>query len=175
MENLRDKKGRFKSRKQLAKLEQASILRHSTLRNNEKEMESSIEDFEVGVDVETENDEEWSGPDLKFINLEGNRIIEFERLTNILNQGCYKCQKNLITRIFNKTKYGLGSIFKVSCKYCLAVNKIITSSTIGKGRTGHGSFEVNTKMALGMVDACLGRIMPHRSFLIWAFQHPTRE
>ena len=43
-------------------------------------MESSIEDFDVGLDVETENedDEEWSGPDLKFVNLEGNRIIEFE-------------------------------------------------------------------------------------------------
>ena len=41
-ENLRDKKGRFKSRKQLAKLEQASILHHSTLRNDEKEMKSSI-------------------------------------------------------------------------------------------------------------------------------------
>ena len=63
MENLRDKKGRFKSRKQLAKLEQASILCRS-------------------------------GPDLKLINLEGNRIIEFEHLTDILKQGCYKCQKN---------------------------------------------------------------------------------
>ena len=155
MENLRDKKGRFKSRKQLAKLEEASILRHSTLRNDEKQMESFIKDFDVGLDVETENDEEWSGPDLKFINL-GNRFIEFEHLTNILKQGCYKCQKNSITRILNETKYGLGSIFKVSCKYHLAVNKIITSSTIGKGRTGHGSFELNTKMALGMVDAGLG-------------------
>ena len=47
-------------------------------------MESPIEDFDVGLDVETENDEEWSGPELKFINLEGNRIIEFEHLTNIL-------------------------------------------------------------------------------------------
>ena len=88
MENLRDKKGRFKTRKQLAKLEQASILCHSTLRNNKKEMESSTEDYDVGLDVETENedDEEWSGPDLQFINLEGNRIIEFEHLTNILKQ-----------------------------------------------------------------------------------------
>ena len=42
MENLRDKKGRFKSEKQLAKLAQDSILRHSTLRNDEKEMKSSI-------------------------------------------------------------------------------------------------------------------------------------
>ena len=43
-------------------------------------MESSIDDFDAGLDVETENDddEEWSRPDLKFINLEGNRIIEFE-------------------------------------------------------------------------------------------------
>ena len=97
MKNLRDEKGKFKSRKQLAKLEQASILHHSTLRNNEKEMESSIEDFDVGLDVETENedDEEWSGPDLKFINLERNRVIEFEHLTSILKQGCYKCQKTL--------------------------------------------------------------------------------
>ena len=84
MENLRDKNGRFKSRKQLAKLEQTSILRHSTLRNDDKEVESSIEDFDEGLDVETENDEEWSRPDLKFINLEGNRIIEFEHLTNVL-------------------------------------------------------------------------------------------
>ena len=93
MENLREKKGRFISRKQLVKLEEASILRHSTLRNDEKEMESSIEDFDVGLDVEieTENDEEWSGPDLKF---RGNRIIQFEHLTNILKQGCYKCQKS---------------------------------------------------------------------------------
>ena len=58
----------FKSRKQLAKLAQASILRHNILRNHEKEMESSIEDFDAGLDVETENDEEWSGADLKFIN-----------------------------------------------------------------------------------------------------------
>ena len=42
MENLREKKGRFKSRKQLVKLKQASILCHSTLSNDEKEMESSI-------------------------------------------------------------------------------------------------------------------------------------
>ena len=77
MENLRDKKGKFKSQKQLAKPDQASNLRHSTL-NDEKQMESSIEDFDVGLDVETENedDEDCSGPDLKFINLEGNRIIE---------------------------------------------------------------------------------------------------
>ena len=61
-------------------------------------MESSIEDFDAGLDVETENedDEEWNGPDLKFINLEGNRMIEFEHLTNILKQGCYKCQKNFL-------------------------------------------------------------------------------
>ena len=60
-------------------------------------MESSIQDFDVGLDVETENedDEEWRGPDLKFIYLEGNRIIEFEHLTNILKQGCYKCPKIL--------------------------------------------------------------------------------
>ena len=46
------------------------------------------------------------------------------------------------------------------------VNTVTTSTTIGKGRTGHGSFEVNTKMALGMIDAGLGgRVMPHRSFL----------
>ena len=46
-------------------------------------MRCSIEDFDVGLDVETENedDEKWGGPDLKFINLEGNRIIEFEHLT----------------------------------------------------------------------------------------------
>ena len=55
-------------------------------------------------------------------------------------------KKLSITIILNETKYGLGSIFKVSCKYCLAINKITTSSTIGKGKTGHGSFEVNTKM-----------------------------
>ena len=59
MGNLRDKKGgggggEFKSRKQLAKLEQASILRHSTYRNDEKEMESPTEDFNVGLDLETE-------------------------------------------------------------------------------------------------------------------------
>ena len=38
-----------------------------------------------GPDVETENedDEEWSGLDLQFINLEAKRIIEFEHLTNI--------------------------------------------------------------------------------------------
>ena len=65
-------------------------------------------------------------------------------------------KKLSITRILNQTKYGLGLIFKVSCKYCLAVNKITTSSTIGKGRTRHGSFEVNTKMAFGMIDAGLG-------------------
>ena len=77
MENLRDKKGRFKKRKQLAKLEQASILRHSTLRNDEKEMESSIEDFDAGLDADTENedDEEWSGPDLKFIYLEEIELL----------------------------------------------------------------------------------------------------
>ena len=80
----------------MPKLQQASILRHSTLRNDEKEMESSIEDFDLGLDNETENDEEWSGPDLKFINLEGNRIIEFEHLTNILKQGCYKCRKETL-------------------------------------------------------------------------------
>ena len=56
MENLRDKE-RFKSRKQLAKLEQTSILRHSTLRNDDKEMKSYIEDFDVGLDVETKNDQ----------------------------------------------------------------------------------------------------------------------
>ena len=65
MEILRDKKGRFKNRKQLAKLEQVSILRHSSLRNDEKEMESSTEDFDAGLDVETENEhhEEWNGSD----------------------------------------------------------------------------------------------------------------
>ena len=51
MENLRDKKGRFKSRKQFAKLEHASILRHSTLRKDEK----LHLDFDAGLDVETEN------------------------------------------------------------------------------------------------------------------------
>ena len=75
-------------------------------------MESSIDDFDVGLDDETENDEEWSGPDFKFINLEGNRIIELEHLTNISKQGCKK--ELSITRILNETKYGLGSILKVS-------------------------------------------------------------
>ena len=113
MENLRDKKGRFKSRKQLAKLEQASILcRHSTLRNDEKEMESSIENFDVGLDVETENDEEWSGSDLKFINLEGIRIIEFEYLTNILKQGCYKCQEKLYNQNFKRNEVWFGLDFQ---------------------------------------------------------------
>ena len=79
-----------------------------------------------------------------------------------------------ITIILNETKYGLASTFKVSCKYCLAVDKITTSSTIGKGRTGHGSFEVNAKMALGMIDAGLGESHAHRLFLIWAFQRITK-
>ena len=57
MENLRDKKWRFKSRKQLAKLEQASILRHSTLRNDDKRNEKLHFDFDVGLDVETENED----------------------------------------------------------------------------------------------------------------------
>ena len=82
--------------------------------------------------------------------------------------------KNLsITRILNKTKYGFGSIFKVSCKYCLAVNKIATSSTIGKGRTGHCSFEVNTKMTLGpgMINAGLGE--SHSSSFVSNMGIPT--
>ena len=64
-------------------------------------------------------------------------------------------KKLSITIILNESKYDLGSIFKVSCKYCLAINKITTGSTIGKGRTGHGSFEMNAKMTLGMIDAGL--------------------
>ena len=58
-------------------------------------MESFIEDFDVGLDVEAENDEEWSGTDLNFIDSEGNRITEFEHLTSILKQSCYKYQKKL--------------------------------------------------------------------------------
>ena len=48
MENLKDKKGKFKSRKQLAKLEQASILRHEKLHF----------DFDAGLDAETENEDD---------------------------------------------------------------------------------------------------------------------
>ena len=76
-----------------------------------------------------------------------------------------------MTRILNETKYGLSSILKVSCKYCLTVNKITTSSTIGKGRTGHGSFEVNTKMTSGIIDAGLGE--SHASSFVSNMGIPT--
>ena len=54
-ENLWDRKGRFESQKQLAKLMQAFILHHSTLRNNEKEMKNLHFDFDVSLDTETGN------------------------------------------------------------------------------------------------------------------------
>ena len=116
---------------------------------------------------------EWTRFKIYKLRGNSNRIVDFEHLTNILKQGCYKCQKELsVTRILNETKYDLGSIFKVSCKYCLTVNKITNStSTIGKGRTGHGSFEVNTKMALGMIDAGLGE--SHASSFVFNMGIPT--
>ena len=65
-------------------------------------MESSTEAFDEGLEVEAENedDEEWNGSDLKFINLEANRIIEFEHLTNILTL--------LIPSYFGPTLYTKG-------------------------------------------------------------------
>ncbi|XP_061191031.1 uncharacterized protein LOC133199201 [Saccostrea echinata] len=87
-----------------------------------------------------------------------DKQIELGYVVNKLIEGCNCCGHPLkLTDICGEVRYGLGSLLRINCKKC---NKV-TSVPSGKRHSrvdDHASraFDVNTKLALGMLHAGIG-------------------
>ena len=79
--------------------------------------------------------------------VQGRRIVDVAHLAGQMI--CTNCKAKLhMSEIQKETIYGLASIFTVCCATCQHLNKVSTSKRHGSSK---GPFDVNTKVALGML------------------------
>ncbi|XP_061174191.1 uncharacterized protein LOC133183249 [Saccostrea echinata] len=88
----------------------------------------------------------------------GRRIVELEFIVNKLIEGCCKCKQSLNLRdICGEQRYGLGSLLHIKCNFCTTVNYVPTGKRHSRSdNNGIRAFDVNTKVALGMLHAGIG-------------------
>ncbi|XP_062607553.1 uncharacterized protein LOC134269372 [Saccostrea cucullata] len=88
----------------------------------------------------------------------GRRILELGFVVNKLIEGCYKCKHSLNLRdICGEKRYGLGSLLHIKCTLCSTVNYVPTGKRHSRSdNNGIRAFDVNTKVALGMLHAGIG-------------------
>ena len=69
-------------------------------------------------------------------------------------RGCKRCKEALtFSSITREQKYGLGSVFTIHCKRCNKNNKVKSSRSHKTGKRGVETFDVNSSLAIGMLDA----------------------
>ena len=61
-----------------------------------------------------------------------------------------------VTDAVAEIKKGCASLISVECYKCGRTNKISTSRQHHSGRRGPGAYDINTQIALGAIDSCIG-------------------
>ncbi|XP_070561114.1 uncharacterized protein [Ptychodera flava] len=104
---------------------------------------------------------------------EGVRLVNLGVLAQGLDS-CSLCRNHLrLVNCEGETKYGGGSILHVPCKHCGTFNNVYTSKTsrtAGK-KYGMSAFDINTKIATGMIHAGIGE--RHVNSLFSSISLPT--
>ncbi|XP_077988114.1 uncharacterized protein LOC144442609 [Glandiceps talaboti] len=89
---------------------------------------------------------------------EGVRVVNLGVLAQELDS-CKVCRNHLrLIKCTGETKYGGGSVLHVECHNCGANNNVYTNKThrnVGQKR-GMAAFDINTKIATGMINAGIG-------------------
>nr|XP_034318620.1 uncharacterized protein LOC117686879 [Crassostrea gigas] len=86
-------------------------------------------------------------------------------------KSCQLCSQPLhLNDCTGEKKIGLGHMLLIRCNYCQLVNEIPTGSR-HKTIAGGIAWDVNTKLAAGMIDAGLGEM--HVNSLLSAMNIPT--
>lgn len=105
---------------------------------------------EVGEDVESANDRKSD------FELSGRRVVELDLLAKVLDESCKACSIPLqFLNCFHETVARLRSLFYLTCANgeCGEINVCRTNKThrTGSVQRGRPTFDVNTKLAAGML------------------------
>ena len=114
-----------------------------SMRCTEPESDSDSVAAEVDVVSGDAATSEWA---------EGRRIVELGVLAKAL-QHCAGCKMQMqLHNCVGETTCGLGSILHIRCDNpsCLVINKVPTGKRHRRGQRGPPTFDVNTKLAIGM-------------------------
>ena len=85
--------------------------------------------------------------------INGNRIIDILHLNEQLMRGCKRCKEALtFSSIIREQRCGLGSVFTIHCKRCNKNNKVKSSRSHKTGKRGIETFDVNSSLAIKMLD-----------------------
>lgn len=142
---MKSKSGKFISRK---KYENQLSFKSSFAKHNGKK-KTTTQDYKKLRKTPSESNQ-FSGS-----WRDGRRIVELGLLSDQLESGCTDCKKYLkLSQIETEIRQGFGSILYVKCE-CGVINKVKTGKTHETGK-GHYIFDVNSKAALGMIDAGIG-------------------
>ena len=88
-------------------------------------------------------------------DLEGRRIVHLKTLGNEMY--CKQCNYPLnFNNIVEETRHGLASIFWIKCASCNSTNKVHTDKQHKSAVTNKPVFDINTKTALGTLNAGMG-------------------
>ena len=88
---------------------------------------------------------------------EGKRVVDLGLLAKSLQKCSFsECQSQLsLLNIERETRVGLSSILWVRCASCGEMNKIYTSKTHEHKQQGRPIFDINTKLATGLIHSGL--------------------
>ena len=139
----RDKKGFFRSRKEIKRRELSAEMCKRRAR-----------DVEVVVRSNESSDESENR-----FELQGRRIVELGVLAKELDGGCESCGAPLqLSNCAQETVSGLGSFLYINCNNsdCGEMNVCLTNKTHRSSgiRGGRPIFDVNTKLAAGRFKMC---------------------
>ncbi|XP_068757667.1 uncharacterized protein [Montipora capricornis] len=148
-----DKKGRFRS---------------------SKEVERRINLAKSSIDKSPSRDEALCVQNGSKIS--GRRVVELELLAEALDGGCKVCAKPLqLSNVTDETVSGLGSFLYITCcnPDCGEINVCQTNKThrVAGTMRGRPIFDVNTKLAAGMLHAGMGPT--HVNALLSSLNIPT--
>ncbi|CAC5420050.1 unnamed protein product [Mytilus coruscus] len=86
---------------------------------------------------------------------DGRRIVELFSLAKALNN-CQNCTAQLnLLNVEKEKMQGFGSYLAIRCLNCNMLNNILTNKT-HYGTKGPAIFDINTKAAIGMIEAGIG-------------------
>ncbi|XP_077865088.1 uncharacterized protein LOC144350911 [Saccoglossus kowalevskii] len=88
----------------------------------------------------------------------GRRIVQLSVLAEGLKACAVCCEHLVLVDCQEERRYGLGSVLYIPCQRCGAVNHVYTGSTHRNAKSNQGLpiFDVNTKLATGMVHSGMG-------------------
>ena len=107
---------------------------------------------------------------------EGRRVVELAVLAEGLEKCCASdCNEPLrLKNIECETKLGLSSLLYVRC-VCGELNKVPTSKSHGEKQRGRSLYDVNTKLATGLIHAGLSIVSVQRLLECLEIPPPSRN